>query len=147
MHNCTKAFPGFYKCNIKSATKLTEERASECMVCPKRFRKGPMEDHYRKKHKANFTWIKCKLGCSERREETFKDHIRWHHIFSKNEYYMKPEKLEDLLTTEHYDVILVTLDELAEKRRQANRKILKSMVSRPRLFKRCSFSGDIIGCR
>ena len=25
---------------------------------------------------------------------------------------MKPEKLEDLLNTEHYDVILVTLEEL-----------------------------------
>ena len=60
---------------------------------------------------------------------------------------MKPEKLEDLLTTEHYDVILVTLEELAEKRREVNREILKSMDSRPRLFKRCSFSGDIIGCR
>ena len=104
VHNCTKAFPGLYKCNIKSATKLTEERASECKVCPKRFRKGPMEDHYRKKHKENFTWIKCKVGCSGRREETFKDHIRWHNIYSKNEYYMKPEKLEDLLTTEYYDV-------------------------------------------
>ena len=114
------------------------------MVCPKRFRKGPMENHFRKKHKGNFTWIK--LGCSERREETFKDHIRWHNIYSKNEYYMKPEKLEDLLTTEHYDVILVTLEELAENRMEANRKILKSMDSRPRLFERCPFSGDIIGC-
>ena len=147
VQTCTKAFPGLYKCNIKSATKLTEERASECMVCPKCFRKGPMEDHYRKKHKGNFTWIKCKFGCSERREETFKDHIRWHNIYSKNEYYMKPEKLEDFLITEHYDVMLVTLEELTEKRREANRKILKSMDSRPRQFKRCSFSGDIIVCR
>ena len=142
MHNWTK-----YKCNIKSATNLTEEGERECMVCPKRFRKGPMEDHYRKKHKGNFTWIKCKLGCSERREETFKDHIRLHNIYSKNEYHMKPEKLEDLLTIENYDDILVTLEQLAEKRMEANRKILKSMDSVPRLFERCSFSRDIIGCR
>ena len=31
----------------------------------------------------------------------FKDHIKWHNIYSKSEYYMKPEKLEDLLNTEH----------------------------------------------
>ena len=104
------------------------------MVCPKRFRKEPMEDHYRKAHKGNFTWIMCKLGCSEHREETFKDHIRWHNIYSKNEYYMKPEMLEDLLSTENYDVILVALEELAEKRRDANREILKSKDSRPRLY-------------
>ena len=47
---------------------------------------------------------------------------------------MKPEMLEDLLNTEHYDDILVALDELAEKRRETNREILKSMDSRPRLF-------------
>ena len=33
---------------------------------------------------------------------------------------MKPENLEDLLNTEHYDVILVTLEELAEKHRETN---------------------------
>ena len=77
----------------------------------------------------------------------FKDLMRWHNIYSKNEYYMKPEKLEDLLNIEHYNVILVTLEELVEKRREMNREILKSMYSRPRLFERCSFSGDIIGCR
>ena len=40
------------------------------MFCPKRFRKEPMESHYREEHKENFT---CKLGCIERREEVFKD--------------------------------------------------------------------------
>ena len=93
-----------------------------------------MEDHYRKKHKENFTWIKCKLGRSERREEMVKYQIKWHNIYSKNEYYTKPEKLEDLLNPEHYDVILVTLEELVEKRKETNREILKSMDSRPRLF-------------
>ena len=29
--------------------------------------------------------------------EMFNDHIKWHNIYSKNEYYMKPEKLEELL--------------------------------------------------
>ena len=117
------------------------------MFCPKRFRKETMEDHYQQKHKENFTWIKCKHGCCELREEMFKGHIKWHHIYSKNEYYMKPEMLEDLLKTEHYDVILVTLEELADKRRETNREILKSMDSRPRQFERCPFSGDIIGSR
>ena len=106
------------------------------MFCPQRFRKETMEDHYWKKHKENFTWIKCKLCCRDRREEMFKDHIKWNNIYSKNEYYMKLEKLEDFLNTEHYDVILVALKELAEKRREANRKILKSTVSRPRLFEK-----------
>ena len=77
----------------------------------------------------------------------FNDHIKWHNIYSKSEYYMTPEKLEDLFTTEHYDVILVALNELAEKRRETNREVLKSMDSIPRLFERCSFSGDIVGCR
>ena len=95
----------------------------------------------------NFTWIKCKCGCSERREEMFKDDIKWHNIYSKNEYYMMQEKLEDLTNTEHYDVILVALKELAEKRRKINREILKSTDCRTRLFERCQISGDIIGCR
>ena len=34
----------------------------------------------------------------------FKDHIKEHNVYSKNLYYKKPEKLEDLLNTEHYDV-------------------------------------------
>ena len=62
VHNCTKDFPGLYKCNIESATKLPEERTRECMVCPKRFRKEPMEDDYRKAHKGNFTWICVNLA-------------------------------------------------------------------------------------
>ena len=60
----------------------------------------------------------------------FKDHIKQHNIYSKNEYYMKPEKLEDLLNSEHYDVILVTLSELAEKRRETSCEMFKSMNSR-----------------
>ena len=59
---------------------------------------------------------------------------------------MKPERLEDLLNTEHYDVILVTLEELAEKRGETNRE----MASRGpvgSLIERCPFSGDIKGCR
>ena len=86
----------------------------------------------------------CKLGGSESREETFKNHIRWHNIYSKNEYYMKPEKLEDLLTTEYYDVILVTLEELAEKRREANRKILKLMVLDRVYLKGVHFQGILL---
>ena len=58
---------------------------------------------------------------------------------------MKPEKLEDLLNTERYDVILVTLKELAEKRREANREIVSRQFDP--LFERCLFSGDIIGFR
>ena len=58
---------------------------------------------------------------------------------------MKPEKLEDLLNTEHYDVILVTLKELAEKRRETDREIVSRQFAP--LFERCPLSGDIIGCR
>ena len=135
VHNCSKVFPDLYKCNIKIATTLPEERARECMVCPKRFRKEPIEDHYRIAHKGNFTWIMCNLGCNERIEEMFEDHIRWHNIYSKNEYNMKPEMLEELLSNEHYDVILVALEELAEKRREGNREILKS-VEKVLIFRR-----------
>ena len=57
---------------------------------------------------------------------------------------MKPEKLEDFPNTEHY-VILVTLKELAEKRRETNREIVSTQFDP--LFERCPSSGDIIGCR
>ena len=43
---------------------------------------------------------------------------------------MKPETLKYVLNTEHYDVILATLKELAEKRREFNRESFKSMNSR-----------------
>ena len=76
-----------------------------------------------KEHKENFTWIKCKLCCREYREEEFKDHIKEHNIYFRGEYYMKLEKLEDLLDTEHYDFILVILEVLAEKRRETNREM------------------------
>ena len=42
---------------------------------------------------------------------------------------MKPEKLEDLLNTEHYDFILVTLKELAEKHRETNREMTWRQVT------------------
>ena len=45
---------------------------------------------------------------------------------------MEPKRLKDLFNTE---------------RLKLDRETLKSMGSRPRLFERCSFSGDIIGCR
>ena len=64
----------------------------------------------------------------------FKDHIKKHNVYSENDYYMKPEKFKDLLNTEHYDVILVTLSELAEKRRETNREIIKSRNSRGYVF-------------
>ena len=43
---------------------------------------------------------------------------------------MKPETLEDFLNTEHLDVILVTLEDLAKNRRETNREMFKSMDSR-----------------
>ena len=146
-YNCTNFRSSRYEYEIKKATNLAEEKVCKCMFCPQRFRKETMEDHYWKTHKENFTWIKCKLGCSEVREEMFNDHIKEHNVYSKNDYYMKTEKLKDLLNTEHYDVILVALKELAEKRRETDHKIFKSMDSRPRIFERCPFSVVIIGCR
>ena len=65
--------------------------------------------HYWKVHRDSFKWIECKISCGrfacgKVREEEFKDHIRRHNeIYSKkkNKYYMEPEKLEDLFSTEH----------------------------------------------
>ena len=57
---------------------------------------------------------------------------------------MKPEKLEDLLNIEHY-VILVTLEELAEKGRETNHE-MASMGNVGPLNERCPFSGDNKGC-
>ena len=94
---------------------IAEETARKCMFCPRRLRKVTMEKHYLEKHEENFTWMKRKLCCREHREEMLKDHIKEHNVYFRGECYMKPEKLEDLLNTEHYDVILVTLKELAEK--------------------------------
>ena len=86
VHNCINVCPNLYECKIENAAKLPEEKACKCMFCPKRFCKETMEDHYWKKHKENFTWIKCELGCCGRLEKMFKDHIKWNNIYSKNEY-------------------------------------------------------------
>ena len=86
-----------------------------------------MERNYLKKHKENFTWMECKLCCREHREEMLRDHIRGHNVYIGDECYMKPEKIEDLLNTEPHDAILVTLEELAEERREFNREFFKSM--------------------
>ena len=118
------------KTKLKNAAKLLEEKTCKCILCPRRLRKVTMVENYRKKHKENFTGIKCKLYCHEHREEMFKDYIKQHNIYSKNKYYMKPEKLEDLLNAEHYDVILVRLSKLAVKRRETNHEMFKSMNSR-----------------
>ena len=67
-----------------------------------------------------------------------------HNIYFRGEYYMKPEKLEDLLNTEHYDVILVALEELPECR-ETNREMAVRGPVCP-LIERCPFSGDITGC-
>ena len=40
---------------------------------------------------------------------------------------MKPERLEELLNTEHHDAILVTLKELAEKQREFNREYFSTI--------------------
>ena len=41
---------------------------------------------------------------------------------------MKPEKLEDLLNTEHYDVILVTLKDLQRKVEKRIMKLFRSSL-------------------
>ena len=67
---------------------------------------------------------------------------------------MEPEKLEDLFSTEHLDVVQATLVELkaVEKKRlkerlERDREHFKLMASRPPLIERCPFSGEILGCR
>ena len=87
-----------------------------------------MEEHYRKTHKENITWIKRKLSAVNIAKRCLNIILR-NNIYSENDYYMKPE-LEDLLNTEHYDVILVTLSELADKHRETNREMTKSRNSR-----------------
>ena len=110
------------------------------MFCPRRLRNVTMEEHYLKEHIGNFTRVNCKLCCRERREEEFRNYIKEHDRYFRGEYYMKPEKLEDLLNTDHYDVILVTLKEFAEKRRETNREIVSRQFDP--LFERCPFSGN-----
>ena len=65
-----------------------------------------------------------------------------------------PENLEDLLSTEHHDVVQATLVELKafeEKRLKErlgrDREHSELMASRPPLIERCPFSGEILGCR
>ena len=94
-----------YEYEIKNKTLLAEEKA--CNVCC--ILNAFLKKQWKIITGKSIKRIKCKLGCSERREEMFKYHIKLHNIYSTNEYYMKPETLEDLLTTEHCDVILVTL--------------------------------------
>ena len=49
-----------------------------------------------------------------------KDHIRGQNVYLRGEFYMEPEKLEELLTTEHHDATMVILKEFAEKQREFN---------------------------
>ena len=140
IYNCEDVHSSRYE--LKHAVKLLEAIACRCMFCSRHLRKVKMAEHYLKEHRGNFTWVKCRLWCRKHREEEFRNHIKKHNI---GEYYMKPEIFEDLLNTEHYDVILVTLKELAEKRRETNREVVSRQFNP--LFGRCPFSGDIIGCR
>ena len=68
-----------------------------------------------------------------------KDHIKEHNLYYTGKYYIKPERLEDLLSTEYYDVILATLKELAEKRREFNREFNERFKPRPMISKGCSW--------
>ena len=68
----------------------------------------------------------------------FKDHIKGHNVYFRGEYYMKPEKLEDLLNTENCNVILVTLKELAEKHRESTREFNEKLKPRPMISRGCS---------
>ena len=112
VHHCEDVRSSRYEYELKHAAKIAEGKVRKCIFCPRRLHKITMEKHYLEKHKENFTWMKCKLCCREHREEMLKNHIKEHNIYFRDEYYMKPEKLEDLLNTEHYDVILVTLKNL-----------------------------------
>ena len=109
----------------KNTIKLAEGKVGKYMLYPKRYCKGTMEVHSWKKHKENFKWVECKHDCNEVIEEVLKDHIKQHNI-----YYTKPEKLEDLLNTEHHNVAQATLKEFKEKRSETDCKILVVMVSR-----------------
>ena len=151
VHNSINVHSALYEREIKNAAK-------KCLFCLKMHRKPAMEDHYHKEHKECFQWIKCKFGCSEVREEVFKDHIWQHNVHVKKNYYMKPEELEEMFKRESYDDIQDKLKELKEKRVESDRKIEEERVesdreffklvnSRPRLFVRDPLSGEILGCR
>ena len=43
------------------------------------------------------------------------DHIREHNVCLRGEYYMEPEKLDELLNTKHHDATMTTLKDLVEK--------------------------------
>ena len=96
--------------------------ARKCTHCHKHNHKAAIEKHYLKSHKEHFTWIECKLCRKEHREEIFKDHIRGHNRYVRDEYYMKPEELEELLKTGRYDAALTAVGEHEKKQREFNRQ-------------------------
>ena len=73
------------------------------------------------------------------RQEVFKDHIKQHNVYAKNNYYVEPEKLEDFLNTEHQDVVQATLNEFKEKRMETEHRILELMDSRLAYLKDVEF--------
>ena len=59
--------------------------------------------------KEKFTWRKRIIFCGEHQEEMLVDHIREHNVYLRGEYYMEPEKLEELLNTENHRAAMTTL--------------------------------------
>ena len=51
---------------LKTQQNLQKKKhANVCFVLKAFVKNETMEDHYWEKHIENFTWIKCKLGCSD----------------------------------------------------------------------------------
>ena len=56
------------------------------------------------------------------REAMFKDHIRGHNRHMRDEYYMLPKELEELLNTGSYDAALTAVGEHKDKQTEFNRQ-------------------------
>ena len=110
VHNCENVHSRRYDYETKNAAKIaakiTEEKSRKCIHCHKHHLKPAMEKRYLKSHKEDVMWIECKLCRKEHREEMFKDHIRGHNRYMRDEYHMKPDELEELVNIVSYDAAL-----------------------------------------
>ena len=134
VHNCTDVHSRRYELELKlkSSVKPVRREAPKCMLCSKKsYDKEKIEVHYWKLHRDSFKWVECKIdrgrfACSKVREEEFKD-------------------------LDAVQVMLVGLRAVEERhleeRLKRDRENVKLMASRPSTIERCSFSGEILGCR
>ena len=92
------------------------------MFCHRRLRRLTMERHMFEIAQREIYVVEAYICCVEHQKEKLVDHIRGHNVYLVGRYYMEAEKLEELLNTENHDATMTTLKELAEKKREFNRR-------------------------